>query len=480
MKFSLKRTLSLLLVLVMLVGLLPTIALAEGETTPGDGDGTVPDESTECTVYVIPVDADGNLQNNYKPRPTIVGNKGEKIDYDSVRSDLEAAGKQLYPTATSISITIKAADKQKDPPETFSVTTYYAAALIVPSYTVTFVTDGGSVVHDQTVAYKETATKPTDPTKDGNSFLYWTHDGEEYDFTLPVTGNLTLVAAWEKSEHTHTLTKVIGKAATCGADGYESYWMCESCGKLFSDEAGTKEITAPIVIKATGKHTASSWKVGRYPTERRDGYMYKECTVCHTQLDYMVLTWRDAKPTLPFVDVDNKDSYFDAVCYVYEKGLMKGTSDNRFSPSRTFDRAMVAMILYRMQGRPSVKFNSVFPDVSKNDWYADCISWAYKYGVLKGYGDGTVRPDDPVTVEQLLTILYRYADSEGYDVSGRGSVNRYYDADDISNYALKAVRWAVSEGLISGRGYLSPKSNASRAEVAEILTNFCKNVLKYK
>lgn len=583
MKLSIKRTLSLLLVLVMLVGLLPVVALADDPS----GDSTELTISFQNTsgspassriVKLIANEAINSPGDGW----TVVENSGEK------------EWTKEFTSNTKVTITVTSTDGQKtasalldvkniDSSSPTGTVTYSTTAPTNQDVTVTLTTstdcntpDGWTKVDWRTFTkvYTENGTEtvaltsrtnvkgqtpvsvsvqnidcvvPTIDLTSGETYCV----GKEFtvadadsgvatvkinnskvsDYKLPDTasenvtiivtdraGNSTTITVnvvahkWDdgvvttpatcgkegvktytctvcgdtKTEaitptaNAHKLTHVSGKAATCNTAGYQPYYKCDNCGKLFSDKDGKNPIDAPVAISATGKHTSSSWKVGRYPTEKRNGFMYKECTVCGTQLDTMVLTWRDVKPTLPFVDVDSKDSYYDAVCYVYDKGLMKGTSDTRFSPNRTFDRAMVAMILYRMEGRPSVKYNSVFPDVGKNDWYADCISWAYKYGVLKGYDDGTVRPEDAVTVEQLLTILYRYADSEGYDVSGRGSVNRYYDADDISAYALKAVRWAVSEDLISGRGYLGPKSNATRAEVAEILTNFCKNVLKYK
>lgn len=549
MKFSIKRTLSLLLVLVMLVGLLPIVALA----ADGDSDDTTdpPTDTTTKFTYSYHINGDqlvlttsvginqvasgwsqGNSNTVWKRNnvsknlPTgqnytftvteaADGTTTHEISIDRVLPEISGiADGESFCVNTEFTVTddsgiasVTGADAigGKYVLSTIGTVTIVVTDSVGNKTTITVnvqdhtwdegvetkaptCTDAGEKTFTCSNC-KKTRTESIPATGEGSHV--WdegkvtkeptcTEAGEK-TFTCSECG-ATKTEVIEATGHKKPLTLVPAKAATCGSNGNTKHYKCSVCGALFEDAEGKTSTTIEkVTIPATSKnHIASSWIVGQYPTEKRNGYMYKKCTVCGTHLDYMVLTWRDVKPTLPFVDVDSKDSYFDAVCYVYDKGLMKGTSDTRFSPSRSFDRAMVAMILYRMEGRPSVKFNSVFPDVSKNDWYADCISWAYKNGVLKGYDDGTARPDDPVTVEQLLTILYRYADSEGYRVTGRGSVDRYYDADDISAYALKAVRWAVSEGLISGRGYLGPKSNASRAEVAEILTNFCKNVLNYK
>ena len=110
-------------------------------------------------------------------------------------------------------------------------------------------------------------------------------------------------------------------------------------------------------------------------------------------------------------------------------------------------------------------------------YYADAIAWATEKGIVSGYGI-TFGPDDPVTREQLVTILWRYAQYKGYDVSVGEDTNilSYTDVFDISEYAFPAMQWACGEGIINGNddGSLSPAGNAQRAHLAQILMKFLK------
>ena len=107
-------------------------------------------------------------------------------------------------------------------------------------------------------------------------------------------------------------------------------------------------------------------------------------------------------------------------------------------------------------------------------YYGTAVYWARLNGIAGGYDDATFGPNDPITREQMAAILYRYAQYKGYDVSAKADLNKFTDADEISNYALEALQWANAEGLINGKGdgVLDPKGQATRAEAAVILTRF--------
>ena len=158
---------------------------------------------------------------------------------------------------------------------------------------------------------------------------------------------------------------------------------------------------------------------------------------------------------------------------------MSGTSTDTFAPNATLTRAMVAQMLYSLEGKPAAG-RADFADVAEGAWYADAISWAAGEGIVSGYGD-TFGPNDPITREQLAAILYRYAQNEGYKTSQSGKgTEGYLDASSISSYAVKAMDWAVNAGLLSGKGngILAPTAGATRAEVAQIFMNFCKDIAK--
>ena len=179
----------------------------------------------------------------------------------------------------------------------------------------------------------------------------------------------------------------------------------------------------------------------------------------------------------PFTDVSESDWFFNDVKFVYQNGLMNGTSATTFSPEGTTSRGMIVTILWRMAGSPDMEdkiWGYPFADVDATAYYGTAVYWARLNGIAGGYDDATFGPNDPITREQMAAILYRYAQYKGYDVSAKADLNKFTDADEISNYALEALQWANAEGLINGKGdgVLDPKGQATRAEAAVILTRF--------
>ena len=179
-----------------------------------------------------------------------------------------------------------------------------------------------------------------------------------------------------------------------------------------------------------------------------------------------------------FSDVVPGAWYTDAVQYAYDNGLMTGTSATTFEPNTTTTRGMIVSMLHRLEGSPAVGIAD-FSDVASGDWYADPVAWAASEGIVGGYGDGTFGPNDPITREQMASILYRYADYKGLDVSARASLDAYSDADSVSPWASDVMSWAVSEGIISGmtEDTLAPQGTATRAQVAAMFQRFLENVM---
>ncbi len=176
---------------------------------------------------------------------------------------------------------------------------------------------------------------------------------------------------------------------------------------------------------------------------------------------------------LPFTDVSTGDWFYEAVRYVYENGLMNGTTEMTFAPNATTTRGMIVTILYRLEGEPAVSDGS-FTDVASGAYYADAIAWAAANGIVTGYGDGRFGPNDTITREQMATILYRYAAYKGYSVTSSGSLSGYGDAAQVSAYAEEAMAWANGANLVTGTTAttLSPRGSATRAQVATILMRF--------
>ncbi len=195
--------------------------------------------------------------------------------------------------------------------------------------------------------------------------------------------------------------------------------------------------------------------------------------------DKVVVTFEkipEEKPdtsTTPFTDVAKNAWYADAVQYVYENGIMDGTSAASFSPNATTTRGMIVTMLHRLEDTPPAA-SSGFTDVAVGAWYADAVAWAAKNGVVNGVSAASFAPNTAITREQLAAILYRYAQLKGYSVSVSGNLSGYADASQISEYAVTAMQWANAAGLITGNtaNTLNPRGHATRAEVATILMRF--------
>lgn len=181
---------------------------------------------------------------------------------------------------------------------------------------------------------------------------------------------------------------------------------------------------------------------------------------------------------LAFQDVRPGDWCYDAVRWAFEAGLMNGTSATAFTPNSPTTRGQIVAILYRLEGSPAMGANR-FSDVAPGAYYAAAVSWASANGIVNGYSDGTFRPNNLITREQLAAFLYRYASQKGRDVSDRAELGVFTDAGQIASYAVEPLRWAVAAGMVNGvaADALSPGGNASRAQVAVILSRFAQNTL---
>ncbi|MDR7857567.1 S-layer homology domain-containing protein [Tissierella sp.] len=178
-----------------------------------------------------------------------------------------------------------------------------------------------------------------------------------------------------------------------------------------------------------------------------------------------------------FKDISPGDWFYEAVKFVYERGLMIGTSDKDFSPHMETSRGMFLTVLYRIEGEPTVR-QSKFTDVTKDKYYANAVAWGEANGIVKGMNEMEFGPNKSITREQFVLILYRYVQYKGYPIN-KVDISNYDDSLEISDYALEAMEWAVREGLIKGRSEsrIEPQGNTTRAEMATILQRFIEQVL---
>ena len=226
----------------------------------------------------------------------------------------------------------------------------------------------------------------------------------------------------------------------------------------------------------TGDHTYhAQFQVDRGEYDGEYGLYNTLIYVCDTAGNWSAAgvsgIWVREDNGLPFWDIMSSDWYYDAVQYVYDRGIMTGMDENTFAPDSAVARAQLALMLHRMEGTPETENENLFPDVSEGDWYAEAVQWASEAGIVTGYSNGRFGPADSVTREQLAAMLYRYA---GSPAAGGMAISEFTDASSVSDYATDAVTWALGEGILTGMGdgTLAPQGTATRAQAAAMLMRF--------
>lgn len=183
------------------------------------------------------------------------------------------------------------------------------------------------------------------------------------------------------------------------------------------------------------------------------------------------------RPAHPFIDIADDHPYYKDIAGVYQKSLMNGIEPNVFSPDTTLSRAMLVTMLWRMEGCPVVNYLMQFSDVSQEEWYSEAIRWAAAEKIVLGRDDGTFGVGDPITLEQMSLILYRYEQYKGGGFKGLWMFRLDYDdIADISDWAYEAVCYMVMKDVYciptENAAMLQPKKAATRAEAAVFLNRY--------
>lgn len=179
--------------------------------------------------------------------------------------------------------------------------------------------------------------------------------------------------------------------------------------------------------------------------------------------------------TTSFTDIESHwgKAPITAVCSL---GLMSGNGGGVFSPEETTSRAMLAQVLYNLEGRPSVSgLTNPFKDVKAGEWYTDAVIWAAHNEIVYGLEKDSFAPNKDLAREEFAALLFRYANYKKLDTTDRADLSKFADANRIEGYAEPAVSWANAKGLITGHadsGLLAPNGNATRAEMASILYRY--------
>lgn len=180
------------------------------------------------------------------------------------------------------------------------------------------------------------------------------------------------------------------------------------------------------------------------------------------------LTAQDEIPVGRFRDISHVDSYYEGAEFLGERRILTGTVNGyTFSPQVSVSRGMCVEVLYRIAGRPQVKFSASFTDTSSDDYYWDAVQWATAEGIIAGYQDGKFHPSDTVSTEQMLTMLYRYAGRNEMPVM---FLAPSFSIEEAAPYAKEAVLWAGSTGIFPGQPTASVlNAPVSRGQLAEVI-----------
>ena len=348
--------------------------------------------------------------------------------------------------------------------------------------TVTFDVAGGQGAPASMTVAKGDKMPPIVPTREGYTFIGWKDaNGNVHQAgkEVTVTEDITFTAVWE-SNSTGGGTVVKRYDVTLADTDNGSITATHKRASKNSTVTITATPDEGYVVDAMTVTEKDGDKVE--VTKKDDNkYTFKmPASDVTVKVTFKMAQTEPEQPSgLPFTDVAKDAWYFPAVEYVFNNGLMNGTTATTFAPNVNLNRAMMAAVLYNMEGKPACDKSGLFSDVENGKWYTDAINWAASNNIVSGMPDGTYAPNQALTREQMASILYRYAEYKGIDVSARADLSTFTDGTTVSPWAQDVIQWAVAEKLMSGNGNeLQPKGTASRAQVATVLMNYSENVAK--
>ncbi|EOQ40140.1 S-layer homology domain-containing protein [Butyricicoccus pullicaecorum] len=356
----------------------------------------------------------------------------------------------------------------------------------IPTYSIKMETDGnGTAFASQTSAPEGTLITLTATPNSGYHFDRWEVVSGDITitnntFTMPAR-DVTVKAVFDRDSSGGAHHPDAGSTTTASSDRYEIETPSdvENGSVKVSPSKAEKGDTVTVTVTPDDGYRLD--KLAVYDedgdkldlNDKGDGKFTFQMPKGDVEIAVSFAPIEDE--TADFSDVPADAWYAEAVQYVYENGLMTGTSDTTFSPDLTTSRSMIATILWRMAGSPVVNYAMDFADVSADQWYAEAVRWASSEGIVGGYGNGSFGTGDPITREQFAVMLYRFAQKQGYDVSVGENTNilSYTDVSSVSEYAIPAMQWAVGSGVITGMGdTLAPQGETTRAQAAMMLMRF--------
>ena len=207
------------------------------------------------------------------------------------------------------------------------------------------------------------------------------------------------------------------------------------------------------------------------------GHTFKKMTAADSTVYYVCLTCgQTSSINVPFIDIEFDSWYTAGVGYCYEHGLVNGLTAITFGPDVNITREQLATILWRAEGSETPTRETEFTDQPSN-FAITAVQWAAEVGLMNGYPDGSFGAVKEINRQELVTVLYRYAQMTGIDTSATMDLSKFVDADEIGDYAVDAVAWAAAEGIVNGfpGDIFAPNASANRAQVTTIIYRMLNN-----
>ena len=354
------------------------------------------------------------------------------------------------------------------PAENLTITAQWT----VNQYTITYNLAGGTAEGNlDTYTIETGAFTLKNPTKSGYTFTGWSGtglDGENnMTVTIPTgsTGNRTYTAHWRYNGG--------------GSGGSSSYPITipgktENGTVTVSPRSAEKGDTVTITVKPD-----SGYQLDDLTVTDKNGKELKLTDKGNGKYTFIMpaskveikATFVKEVETSPFSDVSTSAYYYEAVKWAQEKGITGGIGNGLFEPNQPCTRAQIVTFLWRAAGSPVVNYAMNMTDVAEDAYYAEAVRWALSEGITTGIGDITFGPDAACTRAQAVAFLFRYAVASGMDaVTLADLISGFADAASVPGYAVSAMNWALSQGIMQGSGtQLLSGNTCTRAQIVTFL-----------
>ena len=342
----------------------------------------------------------------------------------------------------------------------------------VQTYTVTFETSGGRAVDPVTVDAGSTVTKPADPMKSGHNFGGWYKDSTlqtPWNFANDtVTADTTLYAKWTANP-----------PAPSYDDPDPTYAVSAPAAENGKIAVSPKNASAGSTVTITVKPD-SGYVLETISATDRNGNDLKltdrgngkyTFTMPGSRVEVKVTFMEDNSVLNFFYDVPNGAYYYDAVKWAVDNGITGGVGNSLFAPNQPCTRGQIVTFLWRAAGSPVVNYAMNMTDVAEDAYYGEAVRWALSEGITTGIGDITFGPDAACTRAQAVAFLFRYAVASGMDaVTLADLISGFADAASVPGYAVSAMNWALSQGIMQGSGgRLLPNGTCTRGQLMTFL-----------